>query len=229
MQRMELEKSFSSGVLSAEKVAGIRNAVERFGFCVTTGLSLSKENFLNLSYAFGEVIPPGRGCDLVTVINTTDEVGEKVVPLHNDKSYWRVPPRLLVLFVSDAAGMVEGAMILADLRSSFAALSPSDQNALRNTNAVLSSPRNRDAARISAPVVNDFNGELAFFRFRADLIESDATAFSKLYTAASSRSFPVALDPGNLLVLDNWLVAHGRSDTKFSQGGRRLAYRSLIV
>lgn len=226
---MELEKQSLHNFVSPETLSQIRRDLDSACYSITTRPGLTKDDFLNLSYAFGEVVAPGRGYGLATELNTTDEIGERLVPLHNDKSYWRVPPRLLLLYMADAKGIVAGQTILANLCDSFRAMSSNDQASLRKAEAILSSPQNRDKGQICASVVNEVNGELAFFRFRLDLVKSDTPAFSRLYELACSKAFPVTLNQGDLLILDNWVMAHGRTETTFSQGGHRLAYRSLVI
>lgn len=190
---------------------------------------LSQEDFLEISYLFGEVIPPGRDCSLVTDIFTTDKEGELEVKLHNDKSYWRVPPKYILLYMSDVKNMTGGDVLVSDLFSSYNLLNDDCKKILKETNVSLSHPKNRDQGQLQGKLINELNGELSFVRYRTDLISGVSEAVAKWQEQLYRAKQEVSLTVGDLLILDNWKIAHGRKSTCFESDGYRRVYRSLVI
>lgn len=229
MQPMKLEKHYFCTPLHAEAESHIRRDLETARFSVAALPGLAKDDFLTLSYAFGEVVPPGRKCNLVTHLETADTTGEAFVPLHNDKSYWRIPPRYLLLYISKAIDVNQGHTLLSNLVTAYKAISTDDQISLREPIVNLAAPSNRDSGSMCGSVANTINGDIAFFRYRLDLVIDGMSAVSRFGEQVQFHSFPVTLNQGDLLILDNWTMAHGRTNTTFLNGGRRIAYRSLVL
>lgn len=198
-------------------------------FAIVNGLTLTAERFAALSYLFGEVVPPGLGDNLVTNIDTSETSGELEVKLHTDKCYWRTPPKYLLLYVSKASGMIGGDMIVSDLFSSLSALSIEEQKLISRFKVTIKSPSNRVSSITTAHLVNYLNNQLSFVRFRTDLILSEKELISKWYRKSEEISVSLTLRSGDLLVIDNWRVAHGRMKTSFDGFGSRCALRTLVI
>ena len=224
-----VEKIEQLGLGSSRSV--LERAAAEFGargYAVANVGMLTPSQFLNLAYMFGEVVPPGRNCELVTTIVTKADSGEQIVPLHNDKSYWSVPPKVLLFYISSARDMSSGNMLLSDILSAFRTLSAEAQTGLVNDDLLIFAPKNRDPRQARLRVINHLNGELAFFRFREDIVTS-GPAIAEWFGAAAQQSFTCPLTVGSLLVLNNWTMAHGREQTTFFNNGERTAFRALVL
>jgi len=203
--------------------------LENQGYATFHTNGLTKDNFLTLSYSYGEVILPGRGDDFVTDIYTDKKKGSLPLPLHTDKSYWRIPPRYELLYVCDIAEMKKGELLVSDLQQAFDALSESEQIELINYCPTYRLPSNRDTGETKAKLVNFINGDLAFFRFRLDLFDSAIPAVKKWSALVEGNSELVEYQKGDIIALDNWRHAAGRKESCFGERGFRHIYRTLVM
>lgn len=189
----------------------------------------SKEDFLNFSYSFGEVIPSGREKGLVDEIYISGELKQSSLPLHTDKSYWRIPPSFEILYVNDVHNMQHGEIIVGDLLKSFKQLSEDEQKQLLGFSGIYKSPKNRDAGEINVKLVGKIDDELAFFRYRLDLFDSSAPVIEKWNKEIEKTLVLVPYRKGDILILDNRLHCAGRNITTWSEGGFRHLYRTLVM
>lgn len=191
-------------------------------------VKFTKEEFLDFSYLLGEVVPSGKGHPLVDDIVTNNLSGEAFVPMHNDKSYWSIPPRYLVMYIAEFAGYKGGFTELSDMMQAFALLSAEEQKYLREEKHIFTSPKNREFKQLVGNFVNVINDDNFFFRYRVDLVTSH-NAIVKFDEIINVNKFEVEMVQGSLVVIDNWRISHGREMTEFSEGGRRVMYRTLIL
>lgn len=190
-------------------------------------LDLSKEELLEFSYKLGEVIPSGSGHELVDEIISTKDSGEAFVRMHNDKSYWVIPPRYLIMYIKKFEGCNKGETILGDMYKSYRDLENKDQKTLELSQFIFSAPKNRNGKIIAGNLVNQINQNNYFFRYRLDLFENNESVknFDK---EVKRNSFDVEMLENDLIIIDNWRFAHGRQQTIFSENGVRIMYRTLI-
>ncbi len=190
---------------------------------------MDKDAFLELAYSFGEVIPSGRNCGFVDDIYTTYEMGNKLLPMHTDKSYWRIPPRYEMLYVKGVENMERGEITVADLLGTFMALDEKDRQTLLSYVATYKAPSNRDQGSNKAHLVGTLDNEIAFFRFRLDIFDSSLPEIQRWVEKIEKTVKLVAYKKGDILILDNWRHCAGRTDTVWHQDGYRHLYRSLII
>ena len=203
--------------------------LKKKGYSIFHVGDFSKEDFLNLSYSFGEVIPSGRGRGLVDEIYISGELKQSSLPLHTDKSYWRVPPAFEILYVNDVKNMQHGEIIVGDLLQAFKQLSKDEQSELLSFSGNYKAPQNRDAGEINVKLVGKINDELAFFRYRLDLFDSSSLVIGKWNNEIQKTLVLVPYKKGDILILDNRLHCAGRNITTWSEGGFRHLYRTLVM
>ena len=199
------------------------------GYSLFQGGILSKEEFLNLSYSFGEVIPSGRGKGLVDEIFIGGELKQGSLPLHTDKSYWRIPPSFEVLYVNDVNEMRHGEIIVGDLYAAFKALTEKEQMKLCELKTLYKAPSNRDESKIDVKLVGTIDEELSFFRYRLDLFNSSLPVIEKWNKKIAETIKLVPYKKGDILVLDNRLHCAGRNITTWGEGGFRHLFRTLVM
>lgn len=213
-----------------DKIANEVNAqVAKYGFYKSGIGIISKSDFITISYSLGEVISPGRDAALVTEIYTDDKKGEKFVPLHNDKCYWRIPPKYMLFYFQDVKNIEGGETTISNLQQSFEELNEADRHELIQTQVRIKTPHNRDAGEMIALLVNQINTSNRFFRMRLDLFSMTNRAIFNWYQKISQNTQTIKLQKGDLFILDNWVFAHGRNETNFTNGGFRNIYRALVI
>lgn len=203
--------------------------LDTMGYSIFPAGELTKEDFMNLGYSFGELIPAGRNCALADDIYTTYEMGNKTLPLHTDKSYWRIPPRFEMLYVKGVENMEKGEITVGDLIGSFHALEKNDQQKLLSYVTTYKAPSNRDQGSIQVHLVGTLDNDIAFFRYRLDIFDSSLPEIQRWVEKIQNSIKYVPYKKGDILILDNWRHCAGRNDTVWHQGGYRHLYRSLIV
>lgn len=210
-----------------KKIQSIQAELNENFYVKVDNLDLSKEDLLDFSYRLGEVIPSGSGHDLVDEIISTKDTGEAFVRMHNDKSYWIIPPRYLVMYIKKFEGCENGETILSDMYKSYRDLDEKDQKSLMLSQFVFTSPKNRERKVIVGNIVNLINQNNYFFRYRLDLFENNE-AVKKFDENVDRNSFDVKMLRGDLIIIDNWRFSHGRQETLFSDDGERVMYRTLV-
>lgn len=190
---------------------------------------ISREQFVNLCYSFGELIPSGRNHSITDDIYTDINNGNKSLPLHTDKSYWRIPPRFEMLYVESIKGMFGGEMLISNLWLAFDLLSNEDKEYLIQYATKYKTPENRDGGYIIASLVNFLNKKLSFFRFRLDIFDSDIPAINNWCHIIDQNKQTIEYNAGDFIVFDNWTFAAGRKDTYFLREGFRRIYRALVI
>ncbi|WP_160714897.1 TauD/TfdA family dioxygenase [Chitinophaga solisilvae] len=206
----------------------ITGPLEAQGYVSADIGEISPKTLLSVAYFFGEVIPIGRGNDHVTEIRTSAEVGSKNVPLHNDKSYWRIPPRYLILYCREANGFENNHMHVSDIHGAFLQLTEEERASLSERVLDIHHPSNRSSGTLQGKVVNYLNEEV-FYRFRSDTIEKNWDAFNKWDQLVIDNLVEVPFNPGTLLIMDNWKFAHGRRLTSVVNSYSRNIDRVLIM
>jgi len=210
-----------------KKIQSIQAELNENFYAKVDNLDLSKEDLLGLSYKLGEVIPSGSERDLVDEIISKKDTVESFVRTHNDKSYWIIPPRYLVMYIKKFDGCEKGETILSDMYKSYTELNEKDQKSLMLSQFVFTSPKNREKKVIVGNFANSINQNNYFFRYRLDLFENNEI-IKRFDENIRKNSFDIKMLKGDLLVIDNWRFAHGRRETLFSDNGERVMYRTLI-
>lgn len=191
---------------------------------------MTKEEFLNFSYNFGEVIPSGRGKNLVDDIFINNGSGTEMLPFHTDKSYWRIPPRFEILYVNDVYNMELGEITLSSIMDAFNILSKEEKEKLINYESQYCNPSNRDKGfNTLAHFVNVIDNKIEFFRYRLDIFNSNITEINKMKEYIENNYIKISYKKGDILILDNWKYAAGRNITIWHENGTRHLYRTLVI
>ncbi|HVI44226.1 MAG TPA: TauD/TfdA family dioxygenase [Chitinophaga sp.] len=229
MQTMTLNKDMSTfEATEADILNDITGPLETQGYTAANIGDIPSKTLLSIAYFFGEVIPIGRGNDHITEIRTSAEVGTRDVPLHNDKSYWRIPPRYLILYCRQASGFENNHMHVSDIHSAFLQLTEAQRTELSDRVLDIHHPSNRSSGTLKGKLVNHLNEEV-FYRFRSDTIERDWEAFNTWDNLVINNLVEVPFNPGTLLIMDNWKFAHGRRLTAVENSYSRMIDRVLIM
>lgn len=229
MQTMTLNKDLSTFETSeADILNTIAAPLFSQGYAAEDIGTISSKALLSIAYFFGEVIPIGRGNDHITEIKTSAEVGTKEVPLHNDKSYWRIPPRYLILYCRESSGFENNHMHVSDIHGAFEQLSEQEKTELSDRVLDIYHPSNRSSGTLKGKLVNHLNEEV-FYRLRSDTIEKTWSAFNHWDQLVNENFIEVPFNPGTILIMDNWKFAHGRKLTALENSFSRNIDRVLIM
>ena len=213
-------------------IADMSRQVQDCGYAVFNAGRISRDSFLNFCYNFGEVVPSGRGREMVDDICTDSSSGSAPLPLHTDKSYWRVPPRYEILYVESVTDMERGGIAISSLMYAFRSLTEHEQSKLLAHRSCYASPGNRDSGyNQSAHFVVSFDGIPEFFRYRLDIIEDRIPEIDRLSEELEKpgRVRLINYKIGDIIVLDNWKHASGRDVTVWGMNGSRHLLRTLII
>ena len=211
-------------------IRNIYNDLLQNGYSIFNVGKMTKEEFLNFSYNFGEVIPSGRGKSLVDDILINNGTGTEKLPFHTDKCYWRIPPRFEILYVNDIKNMNFGEITVSSIIDAFNNLSIEEQNKLLNYESKYTNPSNRDSgSNPMAHFVNTIDNKVEFFRYRLDLFDSNVSEINKIKKYVEENFVKVEYKKGDILILDNWKFSAGRNITVWGENGFRHLFRTLVM
>lgn len=211
-------------------IRNIYNNLLQNGYSIFNVGKMTKEEFLNFSYNFGEVIPSGRGKSLVDDILINNGTGTEKLPFHTDKCYWRIPPRFEILYVNDIKNMNFGEITVSSIIDAFNNLSIEEQNKLLNYESKYTNPSNRDSgSNPMAHFVNTIDNKVEFFRYRLDLFDSNVSEINKIKKYVEENFVKVEYKKGDILILDNWKFSAGRNITVWGENGFRHLFRTLVM
>lgn len=200
------------------------------GYAIFNVGKMTKEEFLNFSYNFGEVIPSGREKEMVDDILTDNGTGTERLPFHTDKSYWRIPPRFEILYVNDVKNMKYGEITVSSIMKAFNSLTSKEKERLQNYQAKYTNPSNRDIGfNILANFVNKIDDNIEFFRYRLDIFNSNIPEINKMKKYIEQNEYKISYKKGDILILDNWKFAAGRNITIWEKNGFRHLFRTLVM
>ncbi len=226
MQHILFKKIENLGVDIEDKYSEVLSN----GYSVFNVGKISKDQFINFCYNFGEIVPSGRGKSLCDDIFINDGTGTEKLPLHTDKSYWRIPPRFEILYVEDVYNMSFGEITSVDLLASFNKLNENDKKELLNLEVQYNCPLNRDMGYNKlAKFINCIDGEIELFRFRLDVFNSNNKSLKSFVEICEKSVKLISYKKGDILILDNWKFAAGRNVTKWGQNGSRHLFRTLVI
>lgn len=211
-------------------IRNIYNDLLQNGYSIFNVGKMTKEEFLNFSYNFGEVIPSGRGKSLVDDILINNGTGTEKLPFHTDKCYWRIPPRFEILYVNDIKNMNFGEITVSSIIDAFNNLSIEEQSKLLNYESKYTNPSNRDSgSNPMAHFVNTIDNKVEFFRYRLDLFDSNVSEINKIKKYVEENFVKVEYKKGDILILDNWKFSAGRNITVWGENGFRHLFRTLVM
>lgn len=211
-------------------IRNIYNDLLQNGYSIFNVGKMTKEEFLNFSYNFGEVISSGRGKSLVDDILINNGTGTEKLPFHTDKCYWRIPPRFEILYVNDIKNMNFGEITVSSIIDAFNNLSIEEQNKLLNYKSKYTNPSNRDSgSNPMAHFVNTIDNKVEFFRYRLDLFDSNVSEINKIKKYVEENFVKVEYKKGDILILDNWKFSAGRNITVWGENGFRHLFRTLVM
>jgi len=186
-----------------------------------------ENEFLNYAYKYGQVVPAGRGENLVTTISTNDLFGEKEVKLHNDKCYWNIPPRFLIFYIKEINS--DCIWNISNISNAFQSLDSDMKSKISNSKFIFNSPQNRDSYSNELYFVNKVNQEY-FYRFREDVCNIPSEYLIALKVELIKNIINIKTENGTLIVLNNWHMVHGRTlDDFICNNMKRVAYRALVI
>ena len=141
-------------------------------------------------------------------------------PVHTDMSYVPSPPRFLLTQCVHPGGGFGGATLLADCSHAWTALPPDSQTTLSEALFTFAYPPNCDEGHTEPLAIYAATGHTPRWRFRSDGMAYPPSAIDALNNfreALDATTVTHRLQSGDLLVVDNTRVAHGR--TAFSGVG----------
>lgn len=135
-------------------------------------------------------------------------------PLHTDLSYVANPPRyLLTLCVErDAAG--GGVSLLSDCRAAWSGLYPADRVRLGARVFTFRNAPNTGDGECAARGLHEAHGSHELWRYRADTLEYPpelADSVDRFRRRLDEERLEISMERGDLLVIDNHRVVHGRT------------------
>jgi len=208
------------------------NSLSEKGYVKFNIGEITKEEFLTFSYNFGEVIPSGRGREMIDDILINDGTGTEKLPFHTDKSYWRIPPRFEILYVKDMKNMEKGEISVSSIIGAYNCLNMNEKEILINYSSPYKNPTNRDSGlNPNAKFIGIIDGNLEFFRYRLDIFDSNVKEINKLKKIIEDEKNIkyIKYEKGDILILDNWQYAAGRNITEWGENGFRHLYRTLVI
>jgi len=168
-----------------------------------------------------EVIPRSGASAYSSSLSS--KFGLRRLPLHTDTAYWPTPCRFLVLACSGEENPVTPTVLL-DSRT--AALSASELSACRSSPFLISNGRNSFYGCITAP-------NRPYLRVDPGCMlpmSPDAEMALALYSAAHNDHllYRHHWQQGEILLIDNWRVLHGREDVRGAPNTRILLRATVI-
>jgi alpha-ketoglutarate-dependent taurine dioxygenase len=141
-------------------------------------------------------------------------------PVHTDMSYVPSPPRFLLTQCVRPSNGFKGATLLADCSLAWAALPPDSRTILSEEMFTFAYPPNCDEGHTEPLAICPATDRTRRWRFRSDgmIYPPEAVdAVAHFREALDATTIAHRLQPGDLLVVENTRVAHGR--TAFSGVG----------
>jgi len=145
--------------------------------------------------------------------------GYGAFPLHTDLAHHRVPPRYFMLRCSTPGSgvgttLVDSTELIASVGASLL------------SRALVQPRRRRNGIR---PLLRLFDAAIPMFRWDDEYIRPASDAGAQAVSAVSNALERLCVteirlgQPGDLLVIDNWRMLHGRTAVPRSSRGRRIA------
>ncbi len=224
--------------LSQADLAFVRDAIHTFGFVLLRQRAVEdpRTQLVGLSRNFGLIIPHARsdpdGIALISPIDGTPAyfgTTSHAHPPHTDGSYSHSPPAVtLMLCIEQSTSGGETVLVSGRaLVDALLAEDPTACHALFNHDAILV---RRDAQTAESPVLEFGENRLrirlrldATARFSDDQNVQRAVSLCRKFLDRPASSLAFRLEPGEVLILDNWGVLHGR--TAFDKSQRRRLLR----
>ena len=203
------------------------DALARDGFVLLRDAWRAETDLLALARRLGVPKPPRPGRAVVRVLTPEDanparantltgRYGSGAFPLHTEAAFWRTPPRF-VLLACDTAGAGERPTLLCELPGALAAL-----DAVLRRVPWLVDARPRFLANVITAATDGA-------RYRLDLdcmapASAETVAVVPLVRAAVSASPAIRIEwaRGDVAIVDNRRVAHGRGSSGTPDVDRRL-------
>jgi Taurine catabolism dioxygenase TauD, TfdA family len=213
------------------KIEPLHADLEKNGWA-TTSLSLHtsstlSESVVKIASTFGNIISARSGAKLQTLSPRSEhdaraatlsrKFGYGELPLHCDTAHWPVPCRYIVL-ACVTAGCVEAPTILLD---SFATnLSDEEHLLTRSASFIVRNGRNSFYANL-------IDRDRPFIRIDPGCMEPAAECSieaMRLYSYERQRGQVAKFHwkAGDVLIVDNWRMLHGRGNTSVADPNRRL-------
>lgn len=135
-------------------------------------------------------------------------------PLHTDLSYVSNPPRYLLTMCVTADESGGGITTLASIESAWQQLSSAHRSVLMQRSFSFENAPNTGVGVCKNQPIHEANGGAGLWRFRLDTLiypRDAAGAVQNLTRALERTVVEIPLECGDLLILDNHRVAHGRT------------------
>ncbi len=211
--------------------SAITDYIERTGYCVIRGAYFDGRNELLLRFLsllgqptsyFGQPMVTDVQARLTESTRLHESSAD--IPMHTDKAFVATPPHYVCLLCLEP-DPVGGTSLLCDLRVSLTHLSDEHRATVETERIRFIAPKHiqMSGGGVNTPLVT--SGRLnRIMRFRPDLVSEVAsdqmkTTLSALANIIDQLTFAVALQKNDLLIIDNHVVAHGR--TSISENSKR--------
>ena len=208
--------------------ANVRAYLDEFGFALCTDFpTLSPDSLIAFADSLGTKdlsIDPELSGPLIMSIRY-DEIkapnrerpayfSHDAFPIHTDMSYVRNPPRLLFMLcvTPDAAG--GGLTVLSDCQSAWEPLLARHRRELERPQFRFRHPPNTQEGEIGEVPISEPGPVRRMWRYRIDsmTVPSSATeAVESFSEGLEEGSFQFRLRAGDLIVVDNHRMLHGRT------------------
>jgi alpha-ketoglutarate-dependent taurine dioxygenase len=145
-------------------------------------------------------------------------------PLHTDLSYVPSPPRFLLTQCVDPGTGLDGAALLADCSAAWTALAPSFQKVLTEPLFTFPYPPNCEQGHSAALAICTTTNGMRRWRFRPDGMTYPFGASDAVYRfqrALEAITVEHQFLAGDLLVVENSRVAHGRTAFSSADSAQR--------
>lgn len=135
-------------------------------------------------------------------------------PVHTDLSYVDLPPRFILMHCIQPASDGEGITLLANCALAFKKLPEHFQNILTQPIFYFSYPPNCPMGTSQALAVCNYRNNKEIWRFRMDSMSCEKDTFQAVQffqKALEEVASKLTLRKGDLLIIDNHRIAHGRT------------------
>lgn len=212
----------------------IKHQLNKYGFIKMFKPDLADEDLIDIANTLGEPISSrrnGKVIDRLSPKNSENSYknslsrtyGLDSFPLHSDTAYFKIPVRYILLYCKNP-GTGERPSYLYDASL---LLNIHDDMRFKLSNTIFKVVNGRNSFLSTI-----YNSDSNFFRFDKNCMKSTDSEGDELLNEIDSLVQEndikkIAWSEGDLLIIDNWRLLHGRGSSQ-SEDSERLLYRLSI-